>query len=190
MFPLERIADEPTRRSRTVKYLPKSWPLAVKSPGQSLDYRANSYHIHLNTLGFHGYNEEISQNCPRSLCPINTSFFGTLPPSCHSASSNPPSWQRHCSRNSRTPARISSNDSWSPRRLPPFGKKWQSASSSLRSIQHHLSSFYHTFNLLHGYLHGIFSLSFPYFFNLQTFRNWPRKLLFPLTNPTFNALVH
>jgi len=35
-------------------------PLAVKSPAQSLDYRANSYHIHLNTLRFHGCGKEIS----------------------------------------------------------------------------------------------------------------------------------
>jgi len=61
----------------------------------------------------------------------------------------------------------------------------------LRALDlYHLSSFYHTFDFLHGYLLGIFSLSFPYFFNLQTFRNWPRKLLFPPINPTFNAFVH
>ena len=46
------------------KISPKSCPLAVKSPTQSLDYRANIYHIHLNTLGFHGYGEEISQIYP------------------------------------------------------------------------------------------------------------------------------
>ena len=95
-----RWADQEILHS---KISSKSWPLAVKSPAQSLDCRANSYHIHLNTLGFHGYGEEISQNCPCPLCLINTFFSGTLPPSCHSASSNPPSWRRHCSRNSRTP---------------------------------------------------------------------------------------
>ena len=60
------------------------WPLSVKSPAQSLDYRANSYHIHLNTLGFHGYGEEISQICPCPFCPINSSFSGTPSPSHHS----------------------------------------------------------------------------------------------------------
>ena len=66
-----------------------SWPLAVKSSAQSLDYRANNYHIHLNTLGFHGYGKEISQNCPCSLYPINTSFLGTPPPPCHPTFSKP-----------------------------------------------------------------------------------------------------
>ena len=51
---------------------------------QSLDYRANSYHIHLSTLGFHGCGEEISQICPCPFCPINTPFFGTPSPPCHS----------------------------------------------------------------------------------------------------------
>jgi len=41
----------------------------------------------MNTLGFHEYGEEISQNCPSSLYPINTSFLGTLPPTCHSTPS-------------------------------------------------------------------------------------------------------
>ena len=52
------------------------WPLPVKSLAQSLDYRANSYHIHLSILGFHGYGEEISQICPCPFCPINSSFSG------------------------------------------------------------------------------------------------------------------
>ena len=107
-----------------------------------------------------------------------------------STSSKSPSWRWHCSRNSRTPARISSNVLSSLRFLPPLRKKWPSTSSSLRSIQHPLSSFYHIFYLSHSYLLGIFSLSFPRFFNLQTIRNWLRKLLFPSINPTFNALVH
>jgi hypothetical protein len=72
---------------------------------------------------------------------------------------------------SRTLVRIFPNDSSSPRSLPPFKKKWPSTSSSLRSIPHHLSSFYHTFDFLHGYLLGVFSLSFLCFSNTQTFRN-------------------
>ena len=85
------------------KISPKSWPLAVKSPAQSLDYHANSYHIYRNTLGFHGCGKEISQICPCPPCPINTSFSGTLLPSCHSTTSYPPFWWRHYSRTSRTP---------------------------------------------------------------------------------------
>ena len=57
---------------------------------QSLDPRANSYHIHLNTLGFHGCGKEISQICPFPFCPINTSFSGTPSPS-----QNLLSWRRH-----------------------------------------------------------------------------------------------
>ena len=100
----------------------KSWPLAVKSPVQSLDYRANSYHIHLNTLRFHGCGKEISQICPCPFCPINTSFSGTLPPSCHSTASNPPPWRRHCSRTSRTPARISFTIFWVFDLFLPLGR--------------------------------------------------------------------
>jgi len=47
-----------------VEYLLKWWLLAVKSHIQSLDYCANSYHIHLNNLKFHGYGKEISQKIP------------------------------------------------------------------------------------------------------------------------------
>jgi len=66
-----------------------SSPLTVKSSAQSLDCHANSYHIHLNTLGFHGCGKEISQICPCPYCPINTSFFVTPSPSCHSIAQNP-----------------------------------------------------------------------------------------------------
>jgi len=38
--------------------------LPIKSPAQSLDYRANSYHIHLSILGFHGYGEESNLPLP------------------------------------------------------------------------------------------------------------------------------
>jgi len=100
-----RWADQVTLHS---KISPKSWPLAIKSPAQSLDYHANSYHIHLNTLGFHGCGKEISQICPCPFCPINTSFSGTRSPSCHSTARNPLSWWRHCLRTPRTSARVSS----------------------------------------------------------------------------------
>ena len=64
--------------------LSRLWPLPVKSPAQSLDYRANSYHIHLSTLELHGYGKEISQICPCPFCPINSSLSGTPSPSHHS----------------------------------------------------------------------------------------------------------
>jgi len=43
----------------------------------------NSYHIHLKTLEFHGYDKEISQKYPCSLQPINTPFLSTLSPPYH-----------------------------------------------------------------------------------------------------------
>ena len=113
----------------------KLWPLAVKSPAQSLDYRANSYHIHLNTLGFHGCGKEISQVCPCLFCPINTSFSGTLSPSCHSTASSLLSWRRHCLRTPRTPARASHQSSKSS--ISPLPREeWPSTSLFLRSAYH------------------------------------------------------
>ena len=99
-----------------------SSPLAVKSPAQSLDCRANSYHIHLNTLGFHGCGQEISQICPCPFCPINTSFSGTPSPSCHCTAQNPLPWRRHYLRTPRTPARASSNNPRGLRFLLPSGR--------------------------------------------------------------------
>ena len=97
-------------RNTTQWNISRSWPLPVKSPAQSLDYRANSYHIHLSILRFHGYGEEISQICPCPFCPINTSFSGT-PPSHHSTASTLLSWRQHYSRTPRTSTRTSSNHS-------------------------------------------------------------------------------
>ena len=82
-----------------------SWPLPVKSPAQSLDYRANSYHIYLSTLGFHGYGEEISQMCPCPFCPISSSFSGTPSPSHHPTAPTPLSRRRRCSKAPRTPTK-------------------------------------------------------------------------------------
>ena len=93
----------------------KSWRLTVKSPAQSLDYRANNYHIHLNTLGFHGCGKEISQICPCLFCPINTSFSGTPSPSYHSTAQNLLFWRRHCPRTPRTSATASFINPPSPR---------------------------------------------------------------------------
>jgi len=81
------------------------WPLPVKSSAQSLDYRANSYHIQLNTLGFHGHGEEIIQICPYPFCPINSSFSGTPSPSHHPTAPTPLCWRQRCSRAPRTPTK-------------------------------------------------------------------------------------
>jgi len=76
---LGSTADGPTKRLCTLEYLLKSWLLAVKSPVQSLDYRANSYHIHLNNLEFHGYGKEISQKYPYSFfCILFVPFTAVL----------------------------------------------------------------------------------------------------------------
>ena len=88
----------------------RSWPLPVKSPAQSLDYRANSYHIYLSTLGFHGCDKEINQICPCPFCPINTSFSGTPSPSHHSRTPTLLFWRQHCSIAPRTPTRTSFNN--------------------------------------------------------------------------------
>ena len=190
MFPLERIADEPTKRSCTVKYLLKFWPLAVKAPGQSLDYRANSYNIHLNALEFHGYGKEISHNCPCSLYPINTSFLGILPPPCHSTSSKPIFPAAASLENPKSPARTSPNSSSNLRSSSFPGRNgcqlhrpWGQFFSPLLFL---LPYFY----LLQIYLLSTFFSSFSLFCssNLQTFRNWLRKSWFLPSNLTFNVL--
>ena len=85
----------------------------------TLDYRANSYHIHLNTLGFHGCGKEISQICPYLFCHINISFSSTPSPSCHSIDPNLLSWRRQYPRTPRTSTRISSNNPQGLRSLLP-----------------------------------------------------------------------
>ena len=175
----------PTTRSYTVKYFPKSWLLTVKSPTQSLDYCANSCHIHLNTLNFHGYGKEISQKCPCSLYPINTSFLGTFPSSCHFASSKPIFLVAASLKSPRT----SSED------LPhcPLLPREEMAINFIVPEVNLVPSFFSLpyfppFTLL--FTKYFLSSSFFYSSSLQTFRNWPRKLLFLLSNHTFNASVH
>ena len=163
-FLLEWIADEPTRRSCIVKYLPKSRPLAVKSPAQSLDYRVNSCYIHLNTLEFHGYEKEISQKFPCSLYPINTSFIGTLSLPRHITSSKPISLAAALSKNPRTPANL---PQWCVFDLLHLGRKCPSTSSSLRSIYFHLSPVIVRLYLLQLYLLSVFP-SFPFFLFFQS----------------------
>jgi hypothetical protein len=49
--------------------------LAIKSSVQSLDYRTNSYHIHLNYLDLHTRDREISLEYPYSNRSINKSLL-------------------------------------------------------------------------------------------------------------------
>ena len=69
------------------------------------------------------------------------------------------------------------------------GKKWPSTSLSLRSIFSSLLFFYSTVIFCKSIYLALSFFLFPFFCssNLQTFRNWPRKLLFPPNNPTFNV---
>ena len=142
ILPLQGAADGPTRKSRIVKYLQITL-LPVKSPVQSLDYRANSYHIFLSILGFHGYGEVISQIYPCPFRPINSSFSGTPSPSHHSTAPTLLLWQRRCSRAPRTPAKafLHQSRSFQPSSLRG---KWPSTSPSLRLVHHPLS---HTFTM-------------------------------------------
>jgi len=152
----------------------KSWPHAIKSSAQSLDYRANSYHIHLNTLGFHGCGKEISQICPCLFCPINTSFSGT-PPSCHSTAPNPISWWRHYPRTPRTSARASFTNppslrsSFSQRNGQQLRRSWgQSTIFFLFTL------------LLYSYSSAIPFTKYPFFLfvlsSSKTFRIWLIRL--------------
>ena len=56
----------------------ESWLFTIRPTTQSLNYRANSYHIHVNNLNLHARGREISPQCPCSNQPINTS----LPNAC------------------------------------------------------------------------------------------------------------
>ena len=134
---------------------------------ESLDYRANSYHIHLNTLRFHGCGKEISQICPCPFCPINTSFSGT-PPSYHSTAQNPLFWRWHCPRVPRTSARASFTN-------PP---SLQSSSSQrnghqLRRSWGESTIFFLFALLLYSYSSAIPFTEYPFFsfcsFILETF---------------------
>ena len=158
-----------------------SSPPAVKSSAQSLDYRANSYHIYLNTLGFYGCGKEISQICTRPFCPINTSFSGTPPPSCHSTASNLLSWRRHCLRTPKNPSKDLIQQPSRSSISPSLGKKWPSTSSSPRSVYHP-----HSFILLlyscsstilfteYFFLFLFVSFSVPP--SSKPFRSWPIRL--------------
>ena len=148
---------------------PKSWPLAVKSPAQSLDYRANSYHIHLNTLRFHGCGKEISQICPCPFCFINTSFSGTPSPSYHSTAQNLLFWRRHCLRAPSSLLHQSSKSS-----ILFLAKKWPSTSSFLRSVYHAFS--FRTFAVLLFICDSFYWVPFFFllFFHPQNFLGFGR----------------
>ena len=167
---------------------PKSWSLAVKSPAQSLDYRANSYHIYLNTLEFHGCGKEISQICPCPFCPINTSFSGTPSPSCHSSAQNPLLRRRHHPRTPRSSTKAFFTN------LPSL------RSSSLREHGHQLHRAWGQFTtpffipLLYFYSSAIlfteyFSLFLFFLLSSKISRIWPIKLLSLPINLTSNVLV-
>ena len=101
---------------------------SIKSPAQSLNYRVNSYHIHMNNLEFHGYGKEISQKYPYSSQPINTSFLSTHFLPYHSLSPSSFSPAATLTKSSRTPAisnshtaRLVTQDFQTPD-LPPTGR--------------------------------------------------------------------
>ena len=148
---------------------PKSWPPAIKSSAQSLDYRANSYHIHLSTLGFHGCGKEISQICPCLFCPINTSFSGTPSPSCHSIAQKPLSWRRHHPRTPRTSSKAFFTNLPSLR-SSSLARKWPSTSSCLRLVHHFFSYTFTALLFIRSSSYWILS-----FFFCSSF--YPQKLL-------------
>ena len=117
----------------------------------------NSYHIHLNTLKFHGYGKEISQKYPCSLYPINTSFLSTLSSPCHPPSPDSSSGggldeELTNPYNKNSPKNLQVFDFFD------FEKKWPSTSSCLRLIRPTLLLPFFTF--LQVYL-----LSFFFFFS-------------------------
>jgi len=175
-------------------YLPEH-PRIVKSPAQSLDYNANSYHIYLNTLGFYGCGKEISQIYPCPPCPINTSFSGTLLPPYHSTASYPPFWWRHCSRNSRTPFKDLPRQ---PSRSSSSFSFWEKMAINFVVPEVNLITPFllYTFIVLLSIHESIYwvqlfffvSFSVPPTFN--PFRNWLIRLWFLLINPTFTVSAH
>ena len=188
ILPLQSAADGPTRKSHTVKYL-QIRLLRVKSPAQSLDYRANSYHILLSILGFHGYGEVISRIYPCPFCPINSSFSGTPSPSHHSTVPTPSFWRRRFSRSPGTPTKTSLHR---PQSL------W---SSSLRGDGHQLRCPWGQFIILPLVLLPYLCSSTIYFtehfpfsffvllFTFKTIRICPIKLSSLSINHISNALV-
>jgi len=164
------------------------WPLPVKSPAQSLDYRANSYHIYLSILGFHGYGEEISQICPCPFYPINSSFSGNPSPSNHSTAPTLLFLRRRCSRAPRTPTKTFLHQPQSPR------------SSSLQGNGHQLHCFWGQFITL-PFVFSPYSCSsaiyftehpsfpFVFLFYPKTIRIFPTKLSSLPISHTFNVLV-
>ena len=143
---------------------PKLWPLAVKSPAQSLNYRANSYHIHLSTLGFYGCGKEISQICPCPFCPINTSFSGTPSSSCHSTTQSLLPWRQHRSRTPRTLARTSFNN-------PEVFDLLPCEEMAVNFIVPEVSSI----SLLYFYCTPVHLTEYPFFFFCSSF--YPQKFL-------------
>ena len=149
----------------------------------------NSLHIHLNTLGFHGYGEEISQNCPCSLYPINTSLALFL----HLVILHP---QTHL------PGSGVVRETQELQQGPPPTILWAldlfllsgRNGYQLRRPWGQFSITFLLFTVLLIFcmvIYLVFSLFlFLVFPTFKPFRNWSRKLSFQPINPTFNALAH
>jgi len=167
---------------------PKLRPLAVKSPVQSLDYRVNSYHIHLNTLGFHGCGKEISQICPCPFRPINTSFSDTPSPSCHSLAQNLLSWRRHYARTPRTSSKVFFI-------IPQVFNLHSCEEMAINfvvpevSLPPFLLYFYRTPVHLQFILLNTPFFFYFFFLSSKTSRIYPIRSLFLPINPTSNVLV-
>ena len=166
---------------------PKSWPLAVKSLAQSLDYRANSYHIYLNTLGFHRCGKEISEICPCPFCPINTSFSGT-PPSCHSTAQNPLSRRRHHPRTPRTSTKAFFTNFSSLRSSSRKKMAINFTVPEVSSLPFFSTPLPYSCSSTISFIEYSFFL-FCSFFYPQTFRIWPIRSLFLAINLTSNVLA-
>jgi len=154
----------------------KSWLLAVKSPAQPLDYCANSYHIYLNTLEFHGCGKRDKSDLPLPVLsykyfllrysfsilsfysPKSTFLVAALP-------ENSKNFSKNFLHQSSKPS------------IFFLARKWPSTSSFLRSVDH--PSSFRTFVVLlfirdsFYWIPSFFSFSS---FILKTFRIWPIRL--------------
>jgi hypothetical protein len=114
-----------------------SWLLAIKSSAQSLDYRANSYHIHLNYLDLYARGREISPEYHYSNWPINKDLRNArLLPSdsnlWHSSLSSGDPDEQPCNLNHQKPSPSSTS---SLQFVPPSSSgQWQSTLTSLRFV--------------------------------------------------------
>jgi len=164
------------------------WPLPVKSSAQSLDHRANSYHIYLSTLGFHGYGKEISQICPCPFCPINSSFSGTPSPSHHSTAPTLLPWRRRCLRAPRSPTKTFLHQ---PQVFDHLLREEMAINFAVPEVSSppHLLYFHHILVHPQFILLNIL-LFFVLLFTPKTIRICPIKLSSLTISHTFNVSVH